>query len=168
VIKLMTPWVIIRGEVKGSQQDTCGLDRWGQTRTGTGRVWPSTQPVSDVSRFSFVRSQRLSPMDCDSEARRSEAAATDTNIFIVFAIAEAPPGMFTHGELLLVTTTLHIVEPNATSASPELVQRLLNHNNDTFHQAIGSQARDSKRSRSPKKLCWRDNPRTDKQQPCRE
>jgi len=43
--------------------------------------------------------------------------------------------MLTHGELLLVTTTLHIVEPNATSASPELVQRLLNHKNDTFHQA---------------------------------
>jgi hypothetical protein len=76
--------------------------------------------------------------------------------------------MLTHGELLLVTTTLHIVEPNATSASPELVQRLLNHKNDTFHQALESQARNSKRSRSHQKLCWRDNPRTGKQQPCRE
>ncbi len=80
----------------------------------------------------------------------------------MLAIAEAPPGMFTHGELLLVTTTLHIVEPNATSASPELVQRLLDHKNDTIHQTIGSQARNSKCSRSPMKLCWRNNPRTGK------
>jgi hypothetical protein len=42
------------------------------------------------------------------------------------------------------------------------VQRLLDHKNDTIHQTIGSQARNSKCSRSPMKLCWRNNPRTGK------
>ncbi len=50
-----------KGEVKGSPQVKFGLDRWGQTETGTGRAWPPTQTVSDVSRFSFVRSQKSKP-----------------------------------------------------------------------------------------------------------
>jgi hypothetical protein len=45
--------------------------------------------------------------------------------------------MFTHGQLLLVATTFHIVEPHPTCASPELMQCLRDHTNMTdvkFHR----------------------------------
>jgi hypothetical protein len=59
--------------------------------------------------------------------------------------------------------------PSSCSAcSTTKMTHSIRHKNDTFHQALESQARNSKRSRSHQKLCWRDNSRTGKQQPCRE
>ena len=54
-----------------------------------------------------------------------KTSAANANIFVVLAITQAPPGMFAHGQLLLIATTFHIVEPYAPCATPKLVQRLL-------------------------------------------
>ena len=66
----------------------------------------------------------------------SEASAAHANVFVVLTVAEAPPRMLTHRQLLLIATALDVVEPNAARATAELVQGLRDTANSSVYGLV--------------------------------